>query len=334
MTIKLLKLKIRKLFRQDLAFLVLSHLPWQFCDFGFSGRIIIEPTNSCNLRCPLCSTPTMKRGKGLLSLDNFKKIVDSTPKLKSIAMNFAGEPLLNKDIFKMVYYAEIHNIKVMISTNSVLLDRYIDEVLDSQLSSIIVCLDGSTKESHEKYRIGSDFDSVKKNIKMLCEEKKKRGLKFPKITLQCLITKYNEHEIPQIIKMSQGLGVDRLEFKTLSLGSVLDPIEKKVRMKNFLPSSKFSRYSLEDGNPIIKSNPRLCHWLRQSVILWNGDVVPCCYDFEGTFVIGNLSKEGGFMKVWKSDNYKLYRKKIIKRELSLCKRCNLTSEYSEGIDFN
>jgi len=104
-------------------------------------------------------------------------------------------------------------------------------------------------------------------------------------------------------------------------------------MKEFLPSSKFSRYSVDNDHIIIKSNPKLCHWIRQSVILWNGDVVPCCYDFEGKFVIGNVFKDGDFMKVWKSNKYKIYRKKIIKRELILCKRCNLTDSYSTNIKF-
>lgn len=325
--------KTKKFLKQNILSLILPYLPWQFCDFGFSGRVIIEPTNVCNLRCPLCPTSKMKRQKGFLSLENFKKIIESIPGLKSISMNFSGEPLLNKNIFKMVKYAEQKGIRTLISTNTVFLDKFKNEALDSGLSSLIVCLDGATKETHERYRVGSDFESVKNNIKDFCQEKKKRKLKKPQVTLQFLVLKQNEGEIPKMIELAKELGVDNLDLKTLSLGSFVDSAKKLELTKEFLPSDKFSRYILRDGKLFIKSRPKLCQWLRQSVILWNGDVTLCCYDFEGALTIGNIFKDGGFKKIWKSKKYRQYRKKIMNKELNLCKNCNLTSEYAETVRF-
>jgi radical SAM protein with 4Fe4S-binding SPASM domain len=309
--------------KQSIGSLILPHLPWQLYDFGFSGRVVIEPTNVCNLRCPMCPTSKLKRARGFLSLNNFKEIVDGISGLKLINMSFAGEPLLNKDTLKMVEYAEKKGIRVIVSTNSVFLGERIDEVLNSGLDTIIVCLDGVTKETHEAYRRGSDFEEVKNNIRMLCAEKKKRGLKKPKITLQFLVMKHNEHEIPAIKLLAKELGVDELSLKSMSLGTHHNTDERVKLGKDFLPSERFSRYKWNRGKPIIKEKPKLCHWVRRSVILWNGDVICCCYDFEGKLVVGNVFRDGGFDKVWRSEKYKKYRKKIIRREFEICKRCNL-----------
>ena len=320
--------KIKRSLKQNIGFFVLSHFPWQFCDLGFSGRLIVEPTDICNLRCPLCPTPTLKREKGFLSLENFKRIVDDIPGLKSINFGWAGEPLLNKEIFKMVKYADSQGIQTRINTNTVLLNQYIDEALDSGLNNLIVCLDGTSKETHEKYRVGSNFESIKKNIKDFCAEKKRRGLKQPEVTLKSLVTKDNEKKMTDMIELAENLGVDNLEFKTISLSlSTHTTLGETIRRAGeFLPSSQFSRYNFKDGKPVLKSQSKLCSWLRQGIILWNGDVVLCCYDIEGDLVVGNVFKDGGFKKIWKSEKYKKYRQKIIKKELALCKNCNLAAE--------
>src|SRR4030067_549370 len=42
----------------------------------FITGITIEVTNSCNLKCKVCPTTTMKRKKGLMDFGLFKKIID------------------------------------------------------------------------------------------------------------------------------------------------------------------------------------------------------------------------------------------------------------------
>ena len=160
----------------------LPSLPESFFYFGFNGRVAIEVTNACNLRCRLCPTwQHMKRKPGFMSLENFKKIIDENKDIfKRINLIFAGEPLLNKDVFKMTAYAEENGVEVLLSTNTTLFDDdKIKELFDSGLSILIVCLDGATKEVHEQYRQGSDFEAVKKNIERICRLKKEKGLEKP-----------------------------------------------------------------------------------------------------------------------------------------------------------
>jgi radical SAM protein with 4Fe4S-binding SPASM domain len=137
-----------------------------------------------------------------------------------------------------------------------------------------------------------------------------------------------------MINLAKTLGVDGLEFKSISLGSNVSSDEKIRRAQKFLPSFSFSRYKVKDKEIVLKFKPGFCSWLRQSVILWNGDVVPCCYDMEGQLVIGNALKDGGFMKIWRSDKYKKYRRNIIRRKITLCRNCSRTGEYSRSFDFS
>ena len=69
--------------------------------------LIIEPTNTCNLRCTFCFvTDGMTRDGGFMDFDLFKKIIDDCTDLEHLCMHNWGEPLLHKDIFRMIEYAK------------------------------------------------------------------------------------------------------------------------------------------------------------------------------------------------------------------------------------
>lgn len=114
---------------------------------GMPSNLLIEPTNICNLKCPGCPTGCgiLKRPKGYMALDNFKKIIDDCEGNLERAMlwNY-GEPFLNKDLFKMIKSARSKNIKVVTSTNAHFLPGKIDELVDSGINKVIVSLDGAS----------------------------------------------------------------------------------------------------------------------------------------------------------------------------------------------
>jgi MoaA/NifB/PqqE/SkfB family radical SAM enzyme len=266
----------------------------------------------------------MSRARGDMSLVLFKKIIDSFEKdeIKKINLWNFGEPLLNKDIFEMVRYAAKKGIRTIISTNSTMLDREIRKnILCSGLDTIIVCLDGMKKESHEKYRVGSNFEDIVNNIKALASEKKNSASKT-KIRLQMLLTKENGKEINKLKEFAKSLGVDELALKDISLGSWNNDKEKLA--KEWLPEDKkYSRY--EDYNTLkIKRKSEKCTWCkRNGTILWNGDVTICCYDFDGKHIFTNVLKED-FRKVLLSDKMTKIRNKIANRQYEKCKECQET----------
>lgn len=326
-----LKKRMRYLLVKKLGSKIIPSLPAFLLRVPLPSYVIIEATNMCNLRCPLCPTNTsMTRKKGMMTMNDYRRLVkELSGFVKMIAFNFSGEPTLHPQLFAMVKEAEEKNIKTYISTNTTLVDKHLPEVFSSGLSAITVCLDGANKKNHEAYRVGSDFAKVKKNISVLVREKHRRQASKPHIELQFLVMKHNEGDIPKMLTLAKSLGVDKLSLKTISLGSSISLQEKIRRSRRYLPlNQQFSRYETAAGELRVKNQPIMCDWpFRRSVIYFNGDVTTCCYDFNGDHTIGNVFECGSFKKLWFSYAYAKTRKAVLKHHLPLCRTCTLPTDY-------
>ena len=130
--------------------------------------LIIEPTNTCNLRCTFCFvTEGMTREDGFMDFELFKKVIDESPGLEHLCMHNWGEPLLHKDIFRMINYAKAAGIAwVVMNTNGTLLtDKIIQRIVDSGLDIIRFSIDGSA-ETFKKIR-GVELEKIELYIIML-----------------------------------------------------------------------------------------------------------------------------------------------------------------------
>ncbi len=281
--------------------------------FGLPSNLLIEPTNICNLKCPGCPTGCgiLKRPKGYMTFDNFKKIIDECKKsLEMVMLWNYGEPFLNKDLFKMIKYARNKGIKVVTSTNAHFLPGKIDELIDSQINKIMISLDGASKATYEKYRQNGNFETVIASIKELCAKKDKNIL----VELQFIIMRHNEHEVEDIKQMAKKLEVDKLSLKSAWF------LDKRLqdKYKDIIPKNpKYQRV-------IEKSGYCIRPWYHMT-IQWNGDVAPCCYDADCSINLGNVF-EVGVKKVWNGKKMKNFRK-IMKRQyngkniVKLCQTC-------------
>ena len=84
-------------------------------------RLMIEPTNACNLGCPLClaGSGKMNRATRMMTLPEFRGIIDQVRGyVTSVLLWNAGEPFLNNELLGMVAYACSAGIHVSTSTNS------------------------------------------------------------------------------------------------------------------------------------------------------------------------------------------------------------------------
>lgn len=286
--------------------------------------IMIEPTNICNLKCPLCPTGAgiLKRKKGHISFDTFKKIIDEVADTAFYVRLWNwGEPLLNKDLYKMIKYIKSKKLFVRTSTNSFFLNNEIaKKLIDSKLDELIVSFDGASEETYSKYRKNSNFQKIIDSIKFLVEEKEKINSKYPIINLQFIIMKHNEHEIEKIKKIAGDLKVDKLMFKAVG---IMDS-SMKEDIKKYLPSEKYSKYKLEgkDVKTKLESNNWCGIVYDEIVINWDGSVVACCNDMHNTFIFGNMLKEP-IHRIWNNEKYQNFRKTILKNKssINMCENC-------------
>jgi radical SAM protein with 4Fe4S-binding SPASM domain len=290
---------------------------------GMPISISVEPTTSCNLRCPECLSGlrSFTRDTGMLQESFFKKTIDQiSDELIYLTFYFQGEPYLNPKFLDMVKYAADKKIFTSTSTNAHYLnDENAKKTVESGLHRMIISIDGASQESYEKYRMGGQLTKVIEGTKKIVEWRKKLKSRTPYLIFQFLVVSHNEHEMEEIKKISKDLGVDEVKFKSAQVydfenGNELIP-------KN----EKYSRYEkLEAGKWAIKNEMLNRCWRMWSgcVITWDGLVVPCCFDKDAKHRIGNLQVES-FDEIWKSEAYFSFRNAILKSrdEIDICQNC-------------
>lgn len=291
---------------------------------GFPISMSIEPTTSCNLRCPECPSGLRQftRPIGMLEPTFFKKTIDEVYKeLIYLTFYFQGEPYLNPNFLDMVKYASVKGIYTSTSTNAHYLTKeQAQKTVESKLDRLIISIDGTTQETYEQYRIGGTLQKVIDGTKHMIEAKKKLGSKTPHIVFQFLVVKPNEHQLEDVKKLANELGVDEVVFKTAQVydfenGNPLIP-----------DNIKYSRYKKNtDGTYSIKNKLLNQCWRMWSscVVTWDGVVVPCCFDKDAKHQLGDLKKQS-FKELWKSIKYQNFRKSILKsrQEIDICKNCS------------
>ncbi len=270
-----------------------------------------------------------------MKLDRFKYLLFFLPNtIKKVTLHFAGEPFLNPYLSEMIKILKDKKIEVRLSTNGTLPFKNYEKAINAGLDLMMIALDGPFKIMHEKYRIGSNFDSILETIKKISRIPNKRT----KIVIQYLVMRHNEKYIPQMKELCKNLGVDELWLKTTSFNIASDEeMEKKVLQaaKEYLPrNKKYARYVIKGNKLINIDKPKICNWIWRTVVLWNGDVGICCADLEGEVIVGNIFKNKSFVKIWRSKKYARIRKEIIKQSLPVCQNCNVANRpYVEKIKF-
>ena len=124
-----------------------------------------------------------------------------------------GEPLINNNFYHMVEYASKYSIASEITTNGSLLnDKNIKKLQNSNLSRITVSIDGATSEIFEKIRIKSDFKTVISNCKNLINAYSKKIIR-PEISAWCVVQNDNVSEFKDIYNLCREIGFDKLTYQ-------------------------------------------------------------------------------------------------------------------------
>lgn len=290
--------------------------------------IVIDVTNSCNLRCPVCPvTFAMHRPRGLMPLDRFKGIVDSfagQPKKPAMYFNFSGEPTLNKALPEMIAYSTRHGHETFVSTNATRLsEEMIEQLVRSGLSRINLCVDGFSAEAQEAYRVGSSFEAVKKNIENFLAIKARLGSATPLTVLQTLLTSYSEKQSDDMIDWAKRIGFDQVRFKTFSLGSYTDG-DQQSKYAYLLPKNPdLQRHQTERIGSFCDVP------LYQAVVFWNGDLGLCCIDYDQMIKLPNVD-EVGFLQAYLSDEAARARRAGYTKTFEICKSCSYSNADNMG----
>ena len=291
--------------------LILESMPYQ---------IDIEPTNICNLECPLCSTgvDAQTRKKGMINYERFKILVDEIKDtVLQLSLQNWGESTLVKDFPKMVKYAADAGIFTRVSTNFSV--NYNDEVLyelvTSGLGRLVVDIDGTTQEIYEKYRRKGDLKLVLRNLENALKIKKENNLKFPIIQARMLVMKHNEHQIEDFKNLAKEMNVDEIELGNIQLNP--NTVKEK-----WLPEN--TDYIYKTYVDERRTTP--CHWPWSGLIInWEGGISPCSIIDDENSDFGNAFDKGGIKNVWNNEYYISARSEFSKEKMmtknTICNVC-------------
>ena len=302
---------------------MLSKLTRRARHWGYPVSISLEPTTSCNLRCPECPSGlrSFTRPTGMLQDELFRQTIDQLHRrLLYLIFYFQGEPYLHKNFLQLVKYASDKGIYTATSTNAHFLDDdTARKTVESGLDRLIVSIDGTTQETYAAYRVGGKLEKVLEGTRNVVKWKKKLKSKTPHVMFQFLVVRPNEHQLEDVKKMARELGVDEVVFKTAQIydhahGSPLIPT-----------IDYYSRYRNNgDGSYTIK-NKLLNHCWKMwhsCVITWDGLLVPCCFDKDAEYRMGDL-KETDFGKIWRGPAYSQFRQTLLgsRANIDMCRNC-------------
>jgi MoaA/NifB/PqqE/SkfB family radical SAM enzyme len=278
----------------------------------------------------------------------FKSFVNKFNKAFSIAIIGSGEPLLNKDFFRMVdYSAKEMRMDVFTFTNGMLLDEeMIEKIIRSGLRRITISLNGDDEEEFKRMT-GMPKEVYKeklKNIKSLISKKKARERECARkgernsgleIGVSFIIDKENYKKMHSMIKLGEELGVD-----TVSLSNFLpapfprftaeercittedtDAVNLIQNLKNNIKSDKYS-VNVILPIPLNFEKRGLCKTLFNTLrVDGDGNIGGC------TIILQNLEKNGKWYDedVWNNEYFRRMRGIFLDqkndRRLEPCRVC-------------
>jgi pyruvate-formate lyase-activating enzyme len=239
-------------------------------ELPFPTRFAVEVCAECNLSCAMCHHPAMRRPKGVMPFELWKKCADQIAEISPETQcwfSFCGEPLLEPELLvRMIRYGkEIGLRSLNINTNGMLLTPDLaGPIMDSGVDLVVFGIDGFSRDTYEKIRVKGNRDTLYANVEQFLSVRRARA-KGPEVELQYIVMDENDHEL------------DEFKAYWLERGAAL-------KIRNQL--SWGGRFDTPLETPDELRIP--CPWaLTMMHVFWDGRVPRCPGDTEGHEGVGN-----------------------------------------------
>jgi MoaA/NifB/PqqE/SkfB family radical SAM enzyme len=180
----------------------------------------MDITNKCNLKCIMCHYKEKEiysqPAKNISAEELRSKLADIGPFIKHIMLSCGFEPLMSKhfsDILKMLNSSFPH-MEIAMCTNGMLLNsKARKEIIENNVTHLLLSFDGVTINTLERIRIGADYYKILSNIKALRDLRKKLNRKFPLMFMDYVMMNSNIHEAPSFVGLCSKLEIEVIDFR-------------------------------------------------------------------------------------------------------------------------
>jgi MoaA/NifB/PqqE/SkfB family radical SAM enzyme len=179
--------------------------------------IYIEPTSRCNELCQQCPRTLLSREDDRdLSYDNFRYIVDQFPVLERVVLHGLGEPLLNKELPRMISYLKARGTYVLFNSNGILLNEKRGQALiDAGLDEYRLSMDGGTREVYAHVRGVDAFDKIWRNVRAFTAMQRAQNASKPAVSLWFTAMRENLHDLPRLVDLAAEAGIKEVYMQRL-----------------------------------------------------------------------------------------------------------------------
>ena len=322
--------------------------------------------DDCNLHCIMCedhspysATQENRRKGGLpkrrMDIGLLRKVLREsrgTP-LREIIPSTMGEPLLYRHFDEVLGLCAEYRVKLNLTTNGSFPGRGARawaERIVPVASDVKISWNGSTRETQERVMLGSNWERVLQNVRTFIavrDEHAAAGGNRCRVTFQVTFMEVNFLELPDVVRLAAGMGVDRVKghhlwvhFRQLAQQSLRRDATAIRRWNDAVAAAHRAaeRHRLPDGGQVLLENIfRLdaedageiaagaeCPFLGQEAwVAADGRFNPCCAPDALRRTLGEFGNvnEASLYDIWDGDAYRSLQTNYMQN--SLCQGCNM-----------
>jgi hypothetical protein len=266
----------------------------------FPREIRLENTNACNARCVICPREKQTRSIGIISPELVEQIVDeakSRPIDKFTVQGF-GEPLFDKNFCNHLrrIKGELGCPTFSVSNGSLITPELAEDLVTCGLDKIKISFYGINKREYESVHHGLTYERTVAGVTNLIRAKRAARSKMI-IRVQYIGRLWRF--LPFVL---QWAGKAAVGYSTLH---------------NYGGARRYQKIRQHGGKCPIVSEPII-------QVLWDGRVAACCYDFDGTMILGDLRHQT-MAEIWHGEPYQRLRRAQVTGDFAewpLCRNCD------------
>lgn len=318
--------------------------------------LYLETTNRCNLLCTTCPrTYAELEPPADMSWELFTSIVDQVPNLARAVLHGVGEPMLVKNLPRMVRYLKDRGTHVLFNTNGTLLnERNGRALIAAGLDELRVSFDASNAVSYRVIRGKDFFHRILRNVRAFCELQGREGHQKPRVSAWLTGLRETIEELPEFVRLAAETGVKEVYLQRLvffeqdAIGHATPDqalyeqltteesayLERAAALAASLGVTFSASGAASEPGMSLKRNDTRSPWslcARPWTLMYftaNGRSIPCCiapFSQRGyeNYTLGNATQQT-LREIWTGEAYQDFRSRLLSdRPPSPCKNCGL-----------
>jgi MoaA/NifB/PqqE/SkfB family radical SAM enzyme len=316
--------------------------------------LYLETTNRCNLLCTTCPrTYEELEPPADMSWELFTRIVDQYPAISRVVLHGIGEPMMVKDLPRMVRYLKERGTYVLFNTNGTLLrPKKGRELIDAGLDELRISLDAAEAKAFKLVRGRDWFARIVKNTREFVELKQTLQAASPRLSLWLTGLRETLEQLPDFIRLAAEVGVPDVHLQRLvhfpegqGLARPESSLFERLQREDaaFIEEAHqvarelgvaFDASGAAEPEASLKRDGTAQPWSicrRPWTLMYftaHGRAIPCCiapFSMRGyeSFTLGNASQES-LREIWNGPGYQAFREALLSdAPPSACAGCGL-----------